>query len=57
MNNSIINTLLYLFLIPLIFSCSNQQESLETTERPNILFIMSDDHAYQAISAYGSPIN
>ena len=21
-------------------------------ERPNILFIMSDDHAYQAISAY-----
>ncbi len=25
--------------------------------RPNILFIMSDDHAYQAISAYGSGIN
>lgn len=23
--------------------------------RPNIIFIMSDDHAYQAISAYGSP--
>jgi N-acetylglucosamine-6-sulfatase len=23
-------------------------------ERPNILFIMSDDHTYQAISAYGS---
>lgn len=26
-------------------------------EQPNILFIMSDDHAYQAISAYGSKIN
>jgi arylsulfatase A-like enzyme len=25
--------------------------------RPNILFIMSDDHAYQAISAYGSNRN
>ena len=23
--------------------------------RPNVVFIMSDDHAYQAISAYGSP--
>ena len=27
------------------------------TDRPNILFIFSDDHAYQAISAYGSRIN
>src|SRR5260221_10491040 len=26
-------------------------------ERPNILFIMSDDHASHAISAYGSKIN
>lgn len=25
--------------------------------RPNIVFIFSDDHAYQAISAYGSSIN
>ncbi len=25
--------------------------------RPNILFIFADDHAYQAISAYGSKIN
>jgi len=24
------------------------------TQRPNILFIMSDDHAYQAISAYSN---
>ncbi len=26
-------------------------------DRPNIVFIMSDDHAYQAISAYGSKLN
>jgi len=26
-------------------------------KRPNILFIMSDDHAFQAIGAYGSRIN
>jgi arylsulfatase A-like enzyme len=25
--------------------------------RPNIIFIMSDDHAAQAISAYGSRVN
>jgi arylsulfatase A-like enzyme len=25
-------------------------------QRPNIVFIMSDDHAYQAISAYGGPL-
>lgn len=29
----------------------------QSSERPNILFIFSDDHAYQAISAYGSMIN
>ena len=26
-------------------------------DRPNILFIFSDDHAYQAVSAYGSGLN
>ena len=26
-------------------------------ERPNILFIYTDDHAYQSIGAYGSEIN
>ncbi|MGF1682729.1 sulfatase [Photobacterium makurazakiensis] len=28
-----------------------------TPERPNILFIMSDDHAVQALSAYGHPVS
>ena len=27
------------------------------SDRPNILFVFTDDHAYQAISAYGSMIN
>lgn len=34
-----------------IYSCS-QKEETQADKRPNILFIMSDDHAYQAISAY-----
>lgn len=29
----------------------------EEPSRPNIIFIMSDDHAYQAISAYGYGLN
>jgi arylsulfatase A-like enzyme len=29
----------------------------QARRRPNILFIFSDDHAYQAISAYGSKVN
>ncbi len=31
--------------------------SLAAADRPNILFIMTDDHASHAISAYGSKIN
>jgi arylsulfatase A-like enzyme len=40
-------------LSPLAFTAS----SLSAAERPNILFIFSDDHAAQAISCYGSKIN
>lgn len=32
-------------------------DSSVAAERPNILFIISDDHAYQAVSAYGSGLN
>src|SRR4051812_18762263 len=31
--------------------------SLSAADRPNILFIISDDHGYQAVSAYGSGLN
>ena len=43
--------LLLLFLLFIGFSAC-QTEQAEEPSRPNILFIMSDDHAYQAISAY-----
>ena len=33
------------------------QESAASKKPPNILFIMTDDHGYQAISCYGSRIN
>ena len=41
--------ILFLFFSLVALSCV---EKNETKARPNILFIMSDDHAYQAISAY-----
>ncbi len=37
-----------------MWNCAPQKEE---QSRPNILFIMSDDHAYQAVSAYGYGLN
>ncbi len=43
-----------LFAFAGLVSCtSNNSEQ----SRPNIIFIMSDDHAYQAVSAYGHGLN
>ena len=44
-------------LIPItalaISSCSTQKESKEKAQKPmNIIYIMSDDHSYQTISAF-----
>ena len=36
-----------------IFGCTSEHKE---PQRPNILFIMSDDHAYQAISAYSKEL-
>jgi arylsulfatase A-like enzyme len=47
-------------LLFIVFACSSDQQKEATkakTERPNIIFIMSDDHAYQAVSAYGHGLN
>ncbi|WP_291777112.1 sulfatase [Cecembia sp.] len=41
--------LCYCLLFVIFFSCEQKEEEVR---RPNIIFIMSDDHAYQAISAY-----
>ncbi|MCM5661973.1 sulfatase family protein [Galbibacter mesophilus] len=48
-----------LFCLASIFSCSEKKENEQTSEekkRPNIVFIMSDDHGYQAISAYSNKL-
>ena len=49
-----------LIALGLLLSCSKQSdqklEAETLAQSPNILFIMSDDHAYQAISAYGSEL-
>ncbi|MDB9713229.1 sulfatase [Flavobacteriaceae bacterium] len=52
---------IYTILALIFFSCENiaekkHKEKKSSTERPNILFIMSDDHAYQAISAYSKTL-
>ncbi len=50
------NRLAILLQALLAFVCLSTTHAAEKT-RPNILFIFSDDHAYHAISAYGSKIN
>lgn len=35
-------------------SCNSQQSQEKQIKKPNIIFIFSDDHAYQAIGAYGN---
>ena len=54
-----VNILIILILsLFLLLSCQNEQQETSTesrgpsTQRPNIIFIMSDDHAAPAISAY-----
>ncbi len=49
--NSIQKTVLALFALAFMFGCDTATEPEKP--RPNILFIMSDDHASHAITAYG----
>ncbi len=49
-SRSMKNFIFLSILIIAFFSCSVNQE--RSTQPPNIIFMMSDDHAYQAISAY-----
>ncbi|MGY5849948.1 sulfatase family protein [Salegentibacter sp. F14] len=51
---------LSLLMVGCFFSSCKQkvnQSKEENPARPNIVFIMTDDHAAQAISAYGHPIS
>ncbi len=52
---SSITLLSILFLLP-ILSCTDDPSDENQARRPNIVFIMSDDHGYQAISAYNDKL-
>ena len=41
------------FLFFLLGCQTKEQENIKESQQPNIIFIMADDHALQAISAYG----
>ena len=56
MKHSIPILLALIVFTVLVVSCSMKQDD-STKERPNILYIMSDDHAYQAISVCGYGLN
>ena len=49
-----------LILTASFFGCqiknTTKRVQQKTAEKPNIIFIMSDDHAYQAISAYSDKL-
>jgi len=47
---------LILFLLFFVFNACQTGSKKQTPQRPNILFIMADDHAFQALSAYGGPL-
>lgn len=44
-------------LVPALLGVTPSAGAQDKPQRPNILFMMSDDHGYQAISAYGSKVN
>ena len=39
-----------------LLGCQKKEDSKQKDKKPNIVFIMSDDHAYQAISAYSNKL-
>ena len=51
-----LSRLIIVFIAISFFSCPDKSESTKKKTRPNIVFIMSDDHAYQAISAYSDKL-
>lgn len=52
-----IRILTLLLVVASCFAFRAQEASAQQAKRPNILFIFTDDHAYQSIGAYGSKIN
>jgi len=54
-NNITFPILILLAFVSVITGCTSGAED-QSIRRPNIVYIMSDDHAYQAISAYGGAL-
>jgi arylsulfatase A-like enzyme len=54
MNQNFIKSIAFLTAGMGLFGCNLREEEASL---PNIIFIMSDDHGYQAISAYGHGLN
>ncbi|CAG5070509.1 N-acetylglucosamine-6-O-sulfatase [Dyadobacter sp. CECT 9623] len=44
------------YLLIAVLTFAGLQAAAQTNSKPNIIFIFSDDHAYQAISAYGNKL-
>jgi arylsulfatase A-like enzyme len=55
-NKTIFISVLYLFAVWVMFAPSVIAQE-QKKQRPNIIYMMSDDHGYQAISAYGYGLN
>jgi arylsulfatase A-like enzyme len=53
-NTSIRVVFAAIFIVTFVQQGDGQNEAFK---KPNIVFIMSDDHGYQAISAYGYGLN
>ncbi len=52
-----IRTIIFISIgFSVLISCSERKKEVKTPTRPNILFIMADDHAYQALSAYSDQL-
>ena len=54
--NKLSQSVVFIVVFVMLYACNTGKKSKLESKRPNILFIMSDDHAYQAISAYDSTL-
>ncbi len=50
-------SLLLVFVTGVIFSCGSSADADKNGKQPNIVLMISDDHGYQAVSAYGYGLN
>ena len=40
-----------------MYACDTKKHEDQSVSKPNIVYIMTDDHSFQTISAYGHPIS